>query len=213
MTDPVRRTIRITSLRQLSLVHVEAALVTYRGRPAVRLLESYEKEDDLQPIAIVAGTEFSDGIIETAIAGLPRPGASDTARGFVGIAFRVRDDGSRFEAFYLRPTNGRAEDQLRRNHSTQYMSHPEYPWFRLREESPGAYESYTDLVPAEWTSIKITVRGRQACLYVNKADQPCLVVNDLKLGESRGQLALWIGSEAEAYYSTRITLTAESGSP
>jgi hypothetical protein len=27
---------------------------------------------------------------------------------------------------YIRPTNGRADDQVRRNHSTQYISMPEY---------------------------------------------------------------------------------------
>ena|SRR5258708_28541659 len=43
---------------------------------------------------------------------------------------------------------GRADDQLRRNHSTQYISEPEWPWPRLRSEAPGVYESYVDLVPA-----------------------------------------------------------------
>src|SRR5688572_33379506 len=113
-------------------------------------------------------------------------------RGFVGIAFRVQKQGIGFECFYLRPTNGRADDQLRRNHATQYVSHPDYPWFRLREENPGVYESYTDLVPGEWTKVKIVVSGVQAQLYVNGAEQPCLIVNDLKLGHIEGLIALWI---------------------
>src|SRR5438128_8445754 len=46
------------------------------------------------------------------------------ARGFIGIAFRVRGD--RYEYIYLRPTNGRADDQVRRNHSTQYSAHPSF---------------------------------------------------------------------------------------
>ena len=44
-------------------------------------------------------------------------------------------------------------------------------------------------------------RGCKAQLYVNEADQPCLIVNDLKLGESHGQVALWTGSDTEAYFS------------
>lgn len=43
-------------------------------------------------------------------------------------------------------------------------------------------------------------------LYVNGAQQPCLVVNDLKQGEGSGAIALWIGSGTEAYFSG-VTIT------
>jgi hypothetical protein len=43
-----------------------------------------------------------------------------------------------------RPTNGRAEDQVRRNHATQYISYPDRRWFQLRKDFPGKYESYAD---------------------------------------------------------------------
>jgi hypothetical protein len=62
------------------------------------------------------------------------------------------------------------------------------------------YESYADLVPGEWTSVKVTVSGVRAQLFVNGAEQPCLIVNDLKHGECEGALALWIGSGTEAYF-------------
>jgi len=162
-----------------------------------------------QNIAILSDSTFKDGIIETAIAGSPRPDAPMDMRGFVGIAFRVQPRGSHFEYFFIRPTNGRASDQLRRNHSTQYCSHPDFPWYKLREESPGVYESYTDLVPGEWTDIKIVVSGLRAELYVNRAEQPCLIVNDLKLGKSQGQIALWIGAGTEAHFSEVIVKPLE----
>jgi hypothetical protein len=95
------------------------------------------------------------------------------------------------------------------NHSTQYCSHPDFPWFKRREESPGGYESYTDLVPGEWTDIKIIVSGMRAELYVNGAQQPCLIVNDLKLGESKGQIALWIGAGTEAHFSHLVVKPLE----
>jgi hypothetical protein len=98
-------------------------------------------------------------------------------------------------------TNGRANDQLQRNHSSQYVSYPDFPWNRLREENPGVYESYVDLDAGAWTRIKIVVAGIKAQLYVNGAEQPCLIVNDLKLGDSNGQVALWAGSDTEAYFS------------
>jgi hypothetical protein len=98
-------------------------------------------------------------------------------------------------------TNGRSDDQVRRNHAAQYVSHPDFTWHRLRDESPGAYESYVDIVAGEWTKIRIVVSGTKAQLYVNGAPRPCLIVNDLKLGETRGQVALWIGADTEAYFS------------
>jgi hypothetical protein len=98
-------------------------------------------------------------------------------------------------------TNGRADDQLQRNHSVQYISQPDYTWQRLREENPGMYESYVDLVAGAWTRIKIVVSGTKARLYVNNAEEPCLIVNDLKLGENHGPVALWTGSDTEAYFS------------
>jgi hypothetical protein len=191
----------LTSLAELELLSVEAELVIYRDRQAVRLVE---QEAATATIAILSSSDFKDGVIEAEIAGVPRTDAPRDMRGFVGIAFRVQPHGSRFECFFLRPTNGRADDQLRRNHSTQYVSHPEYPWYRLREESPGMYESYTDLVPGAWTPVRIIVSGTQAQLYVNGGEQPCLIVNDLKLGETQGQIALWIGAGTEAYFSNIV---------
>ena len=201
MTSSWLRAFPLSSLSELELHHVEAKLVTHHGRRAVRLVEQGEPTD---AIAILSGSDFEDDVIETEIAGIPRKDAPQDMRGFVGLAFRVQPDASRFECFYLRPTNGRADDQLRRNHSTQYISHPDFPWYRLREETPGVYESYTDLVPGAWTPIRIAVSGIRAHLYVNDAEQPCLVVNDLKLGKTRGQIALWIGAGTEAYFTTVI---------
>ena len=203
MVAPPVRTFPLNSFSELELHHVEAELVTYRGRHAVRLVEQEESATDLA-IAILSGSDFKDGMIEAEIVGTPRMDAPQDMRGFVGIAFRVQLHASRFECFFLRPTNGRAGDQLRRNHSTQYISHPDFPWYRLREQTPGVYESYTDLVPGAWTPIRIVVSGIQAQLYVNGAEQPCLVVNDLKLGETQGQIALWIGAGTEANFSTVV---------
>lgn len=71
----------------------------------------------------------------------------------------------------------------------------------MRTESPGKYESYTDLVPGEWTHLKIEVNGVRMRLYVNGASQPTLLVNDLRLGDCTGAVALWIGVGTEAYFA------------
>ena len=121
------------------------------------------------------------------------------ARGFIGIAFRVQGD--RFEYIYLRPTNGRADDQIRRNHTTQYAAHPEFDFDRLRKESPEKYESYVDLEPGVWTKYRIVIDGTKARLFVHGAAQPCLIVNDMKFGDSEGAVALFVGPGTEGYFA------------
>ena len=159
--------------------------VTYQGRKAVRVVPAKAADAELIApknaegggIVVLQNTSFHNGTIEVSVAGKPRSGAAADARGFVGLAFRVSSDPSKYECFYIRPTNGRAEDQLRRNHSAQYISMPEYDWSRLRKETPGQYESYVDLVPGEWTKLKIQVNGVKAQLYVNDSPQPVLIVS------------------------------------
>jgi hypothetical protein len=155
----------------------------------------------IEPLAIVGDLRFSSGVIEAEIAGAPSPGAFGGARGFVGIAFRVQPDKKTYDAFYLRPTNGRADDQERRNHSAQYISHPAWTWDRLRKETPSKYESYVDLEPGKWMKVKIEVNGDKARLYVHGNEQPTLIVNDLKTGANgQGAVALWLGPGTIAHF-------------
>jgi hypothetical protein len=154
-----------------------------------------------QGLVWIEGLDFSNGVIEAEIAGDLAPGAGGEARGFVGIAFRVKEDLQTYDAFYLRPTNGRADDQERRNHSAQYISLPEWPWARLRKETPSKYEAYVDLVPGAWTKIKVEVRGEQASLYVHDNEQPTLIIKDVKSGAGgHGGVALWLEPGTVAYF-------------
>ena len=57
------------------------------------------------------------------------------------------------------------------------------------------------MVEGEWIHMKITVHATKAVLYLGKADQPCLIVNDLKLGDVHGAIALWGGSGTEGYFA------------
>ena len=182
-------------------IGVETARTDYRGRPALRAT-ALENAPGLDRLVMLDTPAFGDGVIEAWISGAPSATASATARGFVGVAFRVRDEG-KLEAIYLRPTNGRAEDQLRRNHAVQYISHPAYPWERLRAE----YETYVDLEPGRWTRVRIVVAGARARLYVDGAEQPTLIVSDLKHGaDAKGAVALWIGPGTLAHFSgVRVT--------
>jgi hypothetical protein len=193
---------RSIALDKLELHNVRAEPVTYLGRAAVRITDAGpDGLDDAGRLAVVPGTSFQDGAIEVNLSGDTAPDARPDLRGFVGIAFRVAADKSHFECFYLRPKNGRSEDQLQRNHSVQYISVPGFPWNKLRSETPGKYESYVDLVAGQWTRVKIQVSGSRARLYVNGAEQPVLVVNDLKQAAESGAIALWVGPGTIAHFS------------
>lgn len=189
-----------------------ATPVTYAGKRGVRLTVSDEarrriaqlplnQQAQLETFAALEGTDFANGSIEAEIAGAPAPDAAAGARGFVGIAFRLQPDRETYDAFYLRPTNGRADDQERRNHSAQYISHPDWTWDRMRRETPSRYESYVDLEPGVWTKIRIEVRGDTARLFVHGQRQPTLIVNDVKTGKTaRGAVALWINPGTVAHF-------------
>jgi hypothetical protein len=193
----------LESIQGLRLHNVTAEPATHQGRKGLRLTlpAGQSAQPDLEQLAVIEGLVFTSGMIEAELAGAPASGAAEGARGFVGIAFRLQDDLKTYDAFYLRPTNGRADDQERRNHATQYISHPAWPWHRLRKETPSRYEAYVDLQPDVWTKIKIDVRGDKARLYVHDNEQPALIVNDVKTGATgKGSVALWIGPGTVAHF-------------
>jgi hypothetical protein len=183
---------------QLEAHGVAVSNVTYEGKKAVRV-DANPDAGNGQSYAIVKGRQVHNGTIEVWLAGKPAANAGAGARGFIGIAFRTQ--GNKYEYIYLRPTNGRADDQVRRNHSTQYGSQPDYDFDRMRKESPEKYESYVDLQPGVWTRYRIVIDGTKARLYVHGSEQPCLIVNDLKLGDSQGGVALWVGPGTEGYFA------------
>jgi hypothetical protein len=168
------------------------------GKHAVKIIEEGQVPNG-EAYAIVKGASFHNGDIEVELAGRPAGNAPGGARGFIGIAFRLQN--GQFEYIYLRPTNGRADDQVRRNHSTQYSSHPKFGFAESRQQAPEKYESYVDLEVGVWTRYRISVEGTKARLFVHGAAQPCLIVNDLKLGDSSGPVALWIGPGTEGYFT------------
>ena len=189
------------TLDQLKLRHVKADSVTFKGKSVIHVTPDSDAQVETLAVVTAPAYQMHDGSIELQLAGAPAPGADSGARGFIGIAFRVAAAIDRFELFYIRPTNGRAPDQLRRNHSTQYVSFPDWPWQRTRQETPGLYESYVDLEPAAWTKVRIVVQGVKASLYVHDAAQPCLIVNDLKLAPAKGAVAFWVGPGTDGYFA------------
>lgn len=184
-------------------VHVSLSVEKLMGKSAIRLVKDPTVTEVDEPSFVrIKGIDFTNGIIEVKVLSRLLNDASDFARGFIGIAFRINDSNTKYESIYLRPTNARADDQVRRNHSIQYYSYPNYKYDRLRKESPERYESYSDLQMNTWITMRIEIRGAIAKLFINKQKQPSLVVNDFKLGaDSHGAIGLWVEVGTEGYFA------------
>jgi hypothetical protein len=188
---------------RLHAVQVNMSVTKIDGRKVIRVSRDTTTQGaDIPTFVRLANTDsFCNGTIEVMLLSRLLPTADASARGFIGLAFRINKDNGQFESIYIRPTNGRADDQLRRNHSTQYFSYPDYKFDRLRKEAEGKYESYADMGLNEWIKMKIVVKNAQAKLYLNDNPQPVLIVNDLKLGATNsGAIGLWLDSGTDAYF-------------
>ncbi len=181
---------------------VYMSLERFQDKEVVKVIkDSTVKEADEPTFVRIKDIDFKDGIIEVNVLSRLLPNASPSDRGFIGIAFRINENNSKFECIYIRPTNGRAQEQVRRNHSIQYFSFPDFKFPRLRKETPEMYESYADMGLNEWIKIQIVVNGKQAKLFLNDSKQPSLIVNDLKHGEvSAGALGLFVDVGTEGYF-------------
>jgi hypothetical protein len=158
-------------------------------------------EVDEPTYAKLLNTEFHNGIIEVKVFSQLLSDAPDFARGFIGLTFRINKEDTKFEGIYIRPTNGCADDQIRRNRATQYFSYPDFKFDTLRQIAPGKYESYVDITTGEWIDFKIVVKDSCAKLYINHSKNPVLIVNDLKHGpDLKGSIGLWTEVGTDAYF-------------
>lgn len=190
----------------LAPVQVSMSKAEIDGHKVIRVTkDTAVKKVDEATFVRLNDIVFQDGVIEVKLLSRLLPTASAQDRGFIGIAFRISESNDRFECIYIRPTNGRAEQQLRRNRSTQYFSFPDYKFDRLRKEAPGEYESYADMGLNEWITLRIEVKGAGAKLFINNNPQPALVVNDLKHGAGlRGAIGLFVDQGTEGFFETLV---------
>lgn len=201
------QTIKLTKDRLLPN-QVSMSFERVMGKEALRVVKDSTVQKVDEPTFVrLKGIDFTNGTIEVKVLSRLLKNAPETARGFIGIAFRINEANSSFESIYIRPTNGRADDQVRRNHSIQYYSYPDYKFDRLRKEAPERYESYADMTLNEWITMKIVVNGQEAKLYLNDAKQPSLLVKDMKHGvgtataDRSGGIGLWVDVGTEGYFA------------
>ena len=177
----------------------EKWVVSNRG---VRLAEGgqhrgiYLDEKSGQGIAWLPTFEIGDGVIEVDVKGRNEPG-----RSFVGLAFHGVDV-ENYEAVYLRPFNFRAETEVRRSHSVQYVLVPSHEWRRLRTEHPGKYEAAIASPPASdaWVHLRLELDGSRLRVFIDSALEPTLVVDRIGVVE-RGWVGLWVGHNSDGTFA------------
>jgi hypothetical protein len=150
-------------------------------------------------LALVEGLALEEGTLEVDLKG---KGKFETS--FVGIAFGALD-GKTFEAVYFRPFNFLRDDKSFRVRAVQYVAWPEYPWERLRRDTPGKYESAVKPIPdpSGWFHARIEVSKQKVRVWVDDGKEPCLVVDRLG-SRQKGQVGLWVDSKEAAFSNLKI---------
>lgn len=167
------------SLDNLETHYSVLADTTYKGRPAIHLHNTSDREKSDRAVAFIKDVVLANCEIEVDIA----------SERFTGIVFRGQD-GDHFDKVYFRPFNSGTEKHL---NTVQYASPgtPGAHWKELREKFPGKYEAGADIPVWEWFHARIVVKEQRAEVYVNNEKEPVLVVEELLSGQNAGAIGIW----------------------
>ena len=154
------------------------------------------------PSYAIVDRDFVDGVIEVDLAGeLTNKGGAD-ARGFVGVAFHIDADNRRYEAIYLRMTNGRLNRPQppapRIDRAIQYVAHPDFHFNVSRARVPGRYERGADVALGRWHHLRIEIAGPRARALLDGNE--ALVVDDLHYGGRSGSVGLFVDDGSRGYF-------------
>jgi len=156
--------------------------------PASRIEEFLgRKALTLTGTAFLKDVEFENGVVEVDL-------AFKEGRFFPTIIFR-RQDEANFEEFYVRPHKSEQPDALQYTPSFNGLS----AWQLYYGD--GCTNAWT-FSPNEWIHIKLEIAGTQARVFIGEEKSPALVINDLKLGRTKGGLGLKVtGPIGLAYFA------------
>jgi hypothetical protein len=142
--------------------------------------------------AVLKDFELRDGAIDVDI-------ATPAIRGFFGIQFRLDKEGVNGEWIYLRQHESGQADAM------QYTPILNTGLNWQLYNGPG-FTGMVDIPKAEWFHLRLVLTGAQAKLFVNDLEKPALVMDDLKSGVQKGQLALAVLT-GETYLANFVVRT------
>jgi len=165
----------------------QAKAVEYQGRKCL-LLDG--------GAAVVKDFELRDGVIDVDV-------ATPAKRGFFGIQFRLTDDGANGEWVYLRQHKSGLPDAM------QYTPILNTGANWQIYNGPG-FTGAIDIPKDVWFHLRLEAVGAEAKLYVKDMDRPALVINDLKSGVQKGQIALYVLTGATYFSNFEVRTTPDA---
>lgn len=174
-----------TAFQEQQIKAVNRTLSIYDNSPGAVEMNAAEGDG----LAVLKEIDFETGTIEVELLGENNPG-----RSFIGLAFNIEDEET-FEAIYFRPFNFVATEQARKDHMVQYVNHPEYTWYKLREERTMEFENELPAPPDpdDWFKTIIKVSEKHVEVYLDKVTEPVLKVERLA-GFKSDKIGLWVGN-------------------
>jgi hypothetical protein len=145
--------------------------------------------------AVLKDFELHDGVIDVDV-------ATPAKRGFFGIQFRMADDGTNGEWVYLRQHKSGLPDAM------QYTPVLNTGANWQLYNGPG-FTGPVNIPRDEWFHLRLEVAGAQAKLFVEDMDKPALIMDDLKSGVRKGQVALYVLTGATYFSNFQIRTTAD----
>ena len=146
--------------------------------------------------AILKDLEMRDGVVDVDV-------ATPAKRGFFGVQFRVANDGANAEWVYLRQHKSGLPDAM------QYTPVLNTGANWQIYNGPG-FTGAVDIPKDVWFHLRLEVTGAQAKLYVKDMDKPALVMDDLKSGVQKGQVALYVLTGATYFSNFEIRTTPDA---
>ena len=136
--------------------------------------------------AVLNDFEMRDGVVDVDV-------ATPASRGFFGIQFRIADEGANAEWVYLRQHKSGLPDALQ--YTPVLNGGADWQIYN----GPG-FTGAVDIPKDAWFHLRLEVVGAHAKLWVKDLNKPVLVMDDLKSGIQKGQLALAVLTGA-TYFS------------
>jgi hypothetical protein len=146
--------------------------------------------------AVLKDFEMRDGVVDMEV-------ATPAKRGFFGLQFRLDADGANGEWVYLRQHKSGLPDAM------QYTPVLNTGANWQIYNGPG-FTGAIDIPKDVWFHLRLEVVGAQAKLYVKDMDKPALVMNDLKSGIQKGQVALYVLTGATYFSNFEIRTTPDA---
>ncbi len=174
-----------TALQEQQIKAVNRTLSLYENHPGAVEMNAAEGDG----LAVLKEIAFESGTIEVELLGENNPG-----RSFIGLAFNIQDE-ENFEAIYFRPFNFVATEQSRKDHMVQYINHPEYTWYKLREERTMEFENEIPAPPDpdDWFKAIIKISEESVAVFLDETAEPVLKVERLTSIKS-DKIGLWVGN-------------------